>query len=216
MLREVLEVVVHPFRGTVRAARHWPARTCHLRSLLALVTLGVISTGGCLLFFKLAAVDIMLQLDDVQVAFVTPLLAGCGLAGAMVLLGGTAVRIVAHREWSRSIDENQYVRLMAAAMWALVPFNVAVVIVGGALAALLKTPAVLLGVVPVGLAVSFAVLARSTIKNLYRAELGERLCDRCGYSLLHLMTARCPECGETFPEAWLEDGAGSDVAALGG
>jgi len=34
----------------------------------------------------------------------------------MVLVGGTFVRVVASNEWERAIDENQYVRLIAAAM----------------------------------------------------------------------------------------------------
>jgi tRNA(Ile2) C34 agmatinyltransferase TiaS len=121
----------------------------------------------------------------------------------MVLLGGAFVRFQAFAEWERAIDEHQYVRLMAAAMWAMVPFTVLGITVGIALTMITGTQAALLFVVPGSIAVSFAVLARMVVRRLYRGELGDRLCDRCGYMLLGLQDPRCPECGQSFPAEWL-------------
>ncbi len=197
------DVMMHPVAGTIRGTRRWPARECHLRSFLAMVLLGAIMALGCRLYFHVVGVEVVFAVAEVKVAYVLPLLAGCGFAGAMVLLGGTFVRVVAAKQWARAIDENQYVRLMAAAMWALVPFTAAAVGVGVGLGELLRWPQIILGVLPLIVAVSFSGLTMLVVRAMYRDETGEPVCDRCGYLLKHLPAARCPECGEPFPEAWL-------------
>ena len=199
----VLDVLMHPVAGTIRATRRWPASTCHLRSFVALVLLGAISTAGCLVYFRAVGVEVVFTVAQIEVAYILPLLLGCGFAGAMVLVGGTFVRVVASNEWERAIDENQYVRLMAAAMWALVPFVVAAVALGIGLGELLGRPRIVLWVLPVTVAVSFAGLTLAVVRSVYRNETGEPVCDRCGYLLKHLVTPRCPECGEPFPPEWL-------------
>ena len=78
MLGSVIDVVMHPVAGTIRATRRWPANTCHLRSFVALVLLGAISTTGCLAYFRAAGVDVVFTLGDVEVAYILPLLLGCG------------------------------------------------------------------------------------------------------------------------------------------
>ena len=134
MIAAILDVMLHPFAGTVRATRRWPVSSCHLRALLALIVLGLISTGGCVLCSRIVAFDasseLIVRANSIEVTYALPLLAGCGLAGAMVLLGGTLVRVIADSEWERSIDQSHYVRLMAAAMWALVPFAVGAIALG--------------------------------------------------------------------------------------
>ena len=147
---------------------------------------------------------LMIQVDEVEVAYLLPFLAGCGLAGAMVLIGGTYVRLAAFHQWSRNIDENQYVRLMAAAMWALIPFCILAVVLGAAASLLLDTPVAFLVMLPVMLAAGFAMLARSAVQQLSCLDQDEKTCDRCGYLLRRLVTARCPECGEPFPAEWIE------------
>jgi hypothetical protein len=174
-----------------------------LRSFLALVVLGAISTAGCLVYFRLAGVPVVFTMGNVEVKYVLPLLLGCGFAGAMVLLGGAFVRLIASKQWARAIDENQYVRLMAAAMWALVPFVVAAVAMGIILGELLKRPGIVLWLLPATVAVAFAVLTLVVVRSLYRNETGQPICDRCGYLLKHLVSPRCPECGEAFPHEWL-------------
>jgi hypothetical protein len=207
MIAAIFDVILHPLAGTIRATRRWPASACHLRALLALIVLGVVCSGGCWLYFRVSAFDVGLELTvaarSVEVSYVLPILAGCGLAGAMVLLGGAFVRVVASSEWKRSIDENQYVRLMAAAMWALVPVAVGAIALGATVGAVLDRPEVVLVVLPVALAIGFAVLARLVVRRLYRVRTGDPVCDRCGYLLRGLTSARCPECGEPFPAEWI-------------
>jgi len=207
MISAIFQVMLHPLAGTIRATRRWPAQACHLRALLALIVLGLICTGGCLLFFRIVSYDVSFELvintDSIELGFVLPVLAGCGLAGAMVLLGGTFVRFVAASEWKRSIDENQYVRLMAASMWAAVPFAVLGVVLGGGLAYLLDRPLVVLIVSPAVLAAGFALLTRQVVRRMDRVQTGDPVCDRCGYLLRGLTTPRCPECGEPFPDDWM-------------
>ena len=203
MIAAICDVMLHPLAGTIRATRRWPARACHLRALLALIVLGLLTTGGCLLYFRVVSFQLIVLANNVEVSYVLPVLSGCGLAGAMVLLGGTLVRVVANNEWERSIDENQYVRLMAAAMWALVPFAAGAIALGIGLAHLLHRPEVVLLVLAAALMVTFAVLARLVVRRLDRARTGDPICDRCGYLLRYLTKPRCPECGEPFPAEWM-------------
>ncbi len=203
MIAAIVDVVLHPVAGTVRATRRWPARTCHLRALAALVVLGLVSTGGILLYFRVAGYDLHVRANDVRVAYVMPILAGCGLAGVTVLIGGALVRFQTRRQWRRCIDETQYVRLMAAAMWALVPVALVAVAGRAGVGVLLDRPVAALVVLPSGLAVGFFILVRRVVRKLHRSQSGEPACDRCGYLLWGLTHPRCPECGEPFPIDWL-------------
>jgi len=199
----ILDVVVHPVAGTVRAVRRWPVRVCRVRALLALIVLGLGSTLGTMLYLRVVSFRSPLLTDDLSVLYVLPILIGCEVAAAIVLLGGTLVRMVAAREWARSVDEKQYVRLMAASMWALAPFALGSLLAGGIVGRLIEQPLIVLGVLPIGMGVSYALLVRSVVRRLDRSGTGEPTCDCCGYLLRGLQDPRCPECGEPFPAEWL-------------
>ena len=55
---------------------------------LAPILFGVISTAGCLVYFRVDGIAVIFTPGDVEVAYVLPLLLGCGFAGAMLLVGG--------------------------------------------------------------------------------------------------------------------------------